>query len=162
MMHIRHAAMQDLAALTAIEAACFPAAEAATEESLAARLEVYPNHFWLLEDLDGTIVSFINGMTTDEPLLRDEMYEHAALHDEHGAWQMIFGVNTLPDRRRKGYAGLVMQQVIADAKAQGRKGCVLTCKDGLLSYYEKFGFQNEGISKSVHGGVVWYDMRLTI
>ena len=55
-----------------------------------------------------------------------------------------------------------MQQVIADAKAQGRKGCVLTCKDGLLSYYEKFGFQNEGISKSVHGGVVWYDMRLTI
>ena len=161
-MHIRHAAMQDLAALAAIEAACFPAAEAATEESLAARLEVYPNHFWLLEDLDGTIVSFINGMTTDEPLLRDEMYKHAALHDEHGAWQMIFGVNTLPDWRRKGYAGLVMQQVIADAKAQGRKGCVLTCKDGLLSYYEKFGFQNEGISKSVHGGVVWYDMRLTI
>ena len=53
MMHIRHAAMQDLAALAAIEAACFPAAEAATEESLAARLEVYPNHFWLLEDLDG-------------------------------------------------------------------------------------------------------------
>ena len=27
--------------------------------------------------------------------------------------------------------------------------------------YEKFGFMNEGISESVHGGAVWYQMRLT-
>ena len=24
----------------------------------------------------------------------------------------------------------------------------------------KFGFKNEGVSSSVHGGVVWYQMRL--
>lgn len=54
-----------------------------------------------------------------------------------------------------------MERVIADACAQGRKGCVLTCKDKLIQYYETFGFENEGVSESVHGGVVWYDMRLT-
>lgn len=160
-MHIRTATMNDLAALTAVEAACFPTAEAATEADFAARLEVYPDHFWLLEDEDGTLVSFINGLVTDEPLLRDEMYADAGFHNEQGAWQMIFGVNTMPQYRRHGYAAQVMERVVQDAKAQGRKGCVLTCKDKLIHYYETFGFQNEGVSKSVHGGVVWYDMRLT-
>ena len=160
-MHIRNATMQDLEALTAVEAACFPAAEAATRADFAARLAVYPNHFWLLEDEAGTLISFINGMVTDEPTLRDEMYENAALHQENGAWQMIFGVNTLPSWRKQGMAALVMERVIADARAQGRKGCVLTCKDRLIHYYEKFGYRSEGVSQSVHGGVVWYDMRLT-
>ena len=160
-MHIRTASMADLAAVAAVEGACFPAAEAATEKDFAARLAVYPNHFWLLEEDDGTLVSFVNGLVTDEPLLRDEMYADASLHNEHGVWQMIFGVNTLPQYRRRGLAGQVLERVIADARAQGRKGCVLTCKDKLIHYYEKFGFQNEGVSASTHGGVVWYDMRLT-
>ena len=153
--------MADLAAVAAVEGACFPAAEAATEKDFAARLAVYPNHFWLLEEDDGTLVSFVNGLVTDEPLLRDEMYADASLHNEHGVWQMIFGVNTLPQYRRRGLAGQVLERVIADARAQGRKGCVLTCKDKLIHYYEKFGFQNEGVSASTHGGGVWYDMRLT-
>ena len=153
--------MADLAAVAAVEGACFPAAEAATEKDFAARLAVYPNHFWLLEEDDGTLVSFVNGLVTDEPRLRDEMYADASLHNEHGAWQMVFGVNTLPQYRRQGLAGQVLERVIADARAQGRKGCVLTCKDKLIHYYEKFGFQNEGVSASTHGGVVWYDMRLT-
>lgn len=160
-MRIRTASMADLAAVAAVEGACFPAAEAATEKDFAARLAVYPNHFWLLEEDDGTLVSFVNGLVTDEPLLRDEMYADASLHNEHGAWQMVFGVNTLPQYRRQGLAGQVLERVIADARAQGRKGCVLTCKDKLIHYYEKFGFQNEGVSASTHGGVVWYDMRLT-
>ena len=153
--------MADLAAVAAVEGACFPAAEAATEKDFAARLAVYPNHFWLLEEDDGTLVSFVNGLVTDEPLLRDEMYADASLHNEHGAWQMVFGVNTLPQYRRQGLAGQALERVIADARAQGRKGCVLTGKDKLIHYYEKFGFQNEGVSASTHGGVVWYDMRLT-
>ena len=160
-MHIRTATMADLAAVTAVEAACFPAAEAATEKDFADRLAVYPDHFWLLEEDDGTLVSFVNGLVTDEPILRDEMYADASFHNEQGAWQMIFGVNTLPAYRKRGLAGRVLERVIADAKAQGRKGCVLTCKDKLIHYYEKFGFRNEGVSESVHGGVVWYDMRLT-
>ena len=50
--------------------------------------------------------------------------------------------------------------VIGEAKAQGRKGLVLTCKDKLVHYYAKFGFVSEGVSGSTHGNVVWYQMRL--
>ena len=159
-MHIRTATINDLAALTAIEAACFPAAEAATEADFAKRLAAYPDHFWLLEQ-DGALVSFVNGMVTEEANLRDEMYADASLHDPNGTWQMIFGVNTLPQYRRQGLAEQVLRRVIADAKAQGRKGCVLTCKEPLVHYYAKLGFVNEGVSGSTHGGVVWYAMRLT-
>ena len=67
-MHIRTATMADLAAVTAVEAACFPVAEAATEQDFADRLTVYPDHFWLLEEDDGTLVSFVNGLVTDEPI----------------------------------------------------------------------------------------------
>ena len=102
----------------------------------------------------------MDGFCTDMPDLTDEMYADAALHDENGAWQMIFGVNTLPRCRCRGYAGLLLQRAIADARAQGRKGLVLTCKEKLLHYYAKFDFANEGVSTSTHGGVVWYQMRL--
>ena len=53
-------------------------------------------------------------------------------------------------------------EVIADAKEQGRKGLVLTCKKRLVHYYAKFGFADEGVTdKSTHGNVSWHQMRLT-
>lgn len=159
-MTIQKATAADIASITAVEAACFPPAEAATGEDFQKRLSVYPDHFWLLFD-EGKLISFVDGFVTDEADLRDEMYENASLHNENGAWQMIFGVNTLPEYRRQGCAGRLLVQVIEDARKQGRKGLVLTCKEQLIRYYAKFGFVNEGISQSVHGNVVWYQMRLT-
>ncbi len=159
-MEIRNAEMKDLPAIAAVEAECFPAAEAATAEEFAGRLAHYADHFWLLFE-DGKLVAFVDGFCTDAPDLTDEMYADASLHRENGAWQMIFGVNTIPACRRQGYAGQLLQQAIADARAQGRKGLVLTCKEALVHYYAKFGFVNEGVSGSTHGGVVWYQMRLT-
>lgn len=159
-MEIRTATMADLETIAAIEAACFPANEAATREEFAERLKYYAEHFWLMFDED-KLIAFVDGIATDEKDLADEMYEKAAMHNPDGAWQMIFGVNTLPAHRKHGYAGELINAAIADAKLQGRKGLVLTCKEKLLHYYAKFGFVNEGISASTHGNVVWYQMRLT-
>ena len=160
-MNIRTATMNDLEAIAAVEAECFPAAEAATKEEFAERLAHYAEHFWLLFD-DNKLIAFVDGMVTDDADLNDEMYEKAQLHNPAGAWQMIFGVNTIPAYREHGYAGQLIEAAIADAKAQGRKGLVLTCKEKLLHYYAKFGFVNEGVSASTHGNVLWYQMRLTL
>ena len=158
-MEIRTATISDIDAIANVESLCFPQAEAATREQIAERVKAYGNHFWLLYE-EQKLIAFVDGFVTDEPDLTDEMYENAALHDENGAWQMIFGVNTLPAYRRNGYAGKLLKRAITDAKNQGRKGVVLTCKEKLLHYYAKFGFEKEGISQSVHGNVVWYQMRL--
>ena len=58
--------------------------------------------------------------------------------------------------------GKLIRRAIDDAKLQGRRGLVLTCKERLIPYYAKFGFKDEGVSdKSTHGNVVWHQMRLT-
>ena len=158
-MIIRHARMSDLDGLLQIENACFPKEEAVSREALEQRLNTFPDHFWLME-MTGSIVGFVNGMATDKRELRDEMYSDASLHNDRGAWQMIFGVDTIPQYRNRGYASQLITRLIEDSRADGRRGVVLTCKQHLIKYYEKFGFVNEGISSSVHGGAVWYSMRL--
>ena len=74
---------------------------------------------------------------------------------------MIFGVCTARAYRRRGCAARLMERAIADAREQGRAGLVLTCKEGLIPYYARFGFCDEGLSDSTHGGAVWHQMRLT-
>ena len=156
----RTATTADLDAVSAVEAACFPASEAATREAFAERLRFYGDHFWLMFEND-RLISFIDGFVTNEPDLTDIMYADASLHNENGAWQMIFGVNTLPEYRRRGYAGVLIKRMIESAREQNREGLALTCKDCLVPYYSKFGFLNEGVTpKSTHGGVVWNQMRL--
>ena len=159
--HIKiiQASPADLDAVTAVEAVCFPAAEAAGRQSFAHRLAAFPESFFLAVH-DGQIIGFINGCVTNETTIRDEMYEDSSLHDPEGAYQSIFGLDVLPEYRNCGIAALLMEHMIGDARAKGRKGLILTCKDRLIHYYEKFGYKNMGVSASVHGGAVWYDMLL--
>ena len=106
-------------------------------------------------------MSMVNGMASDEHDLRDEMFHDANLHRTDGDWLMIFGVATVPEYQRRGCAAQVLNRAIEDSRALGRKGVVLTCKDFRVPYYAKFGFVDEGISSSEHGGAVWHQMRIT-
>lgn len=158
-MKIRKAEWNDAKRLLEVEAICFPEAEAASLESIQKRLSVFPECFWVMEEA-GVIIGFINGMVTNDPTISDIMFEDADLHRKDGQWQSVFGLDMLPEYRCQGRAALLMEQLIADARNKGRRGCILTCKDRLIHYYEKFGYRNLGVSKSVHGGAVWYDMIL--
>lgn len=157
---IRSVKTDDLTTVAAVEAACFPKAEAASEESLRARIQTFPECFFVAES-EGRIIGFINGMVTDSEVIQDVMFEDASLHNERGKYQSIFGLDVLPQYQRQGVAASLMNHLISDARKKDRKGLILTCKDRLLPYYSKFGYQNLGISDSVHGGAVWYDMILT-
>ncbi len=159
-MIIRKATIEDLRDITDVEAACFPEAEAASEESFEKRLNHFADRFWLLYDGD-KLVSFVNGMVTNDTDLVDEMLSDASLHDENVDWQMIFRVATLTEYRRKGCAGMLLERAIEYCRKEGKKGLVLTCKEAKLHYYAKFGFENEGVSCSEHGGALWYQMRIT-
>ena len=132
---LSHAEPSDVQALAAVERECFPQAEAATAAEIEERVRSYGDHFFVLKERyaeQTRLISF-----------------------------MIFGVNTVPERRKHGYAAMLLERAIGQAREQGRKGVVLTCKERLIPYYAKFGFVNEGVSASVHGNVVWYQMRLT-
>lgn len=159
-MEIRNAQKEDIKTLAEIEAACFPAAEAASYEALVERFEVFPDCFFVAEK-DGKIIGFINGMSTNSKVIDDEMFANASLHNASGAYQSVFGINTLLEYREKGVGTALMKALIAAAKSKGCKGVILSCKEKLIAFYEIFGYENLGLSKSQHGGAVWFDMILT-
>lgn len=184
---IRHATIDDLDAIAGVEAMCFPAAEAADKASFERRLNTFADCFWLMIDDDvqnddvqndgvsqagaalsatpcvteGPLIGFVNGMATNTADLLDDMYDDASLHNPSGEWQMIFGVDTAPAYQHRGYATNLLKHVIEEARSRGRRGLVLTCKERLLGFYANVGFEDEGISDSTHGDVVWHQMRLT-
>ena len=158
---IRQVMPEDLDAVVRVEAVCFPEAEAAARASFAQRIQAFPESFFVAEK-DGQIVGFINGCVTDERMIRDEMFEDTAYHKPDGAYQSIFGLDVAPEWQHRGLAGDLMKHLIEDARKRGRKGLILTCKEHLIGFYERFGYRSLGVSQSVHGGAVWYDMILEL
>ena len=68
-MQIRMATIDDLDAITSVEADCFPPAEAATKEEFVRRIKAYGTHFWLLceKGYEGEkLIAFVDGMVTDK------------------------------------------------------------------------------------------------
>ena len=157
-MEIRKASLSDLDEITALEAVCFPQAEAAARESFLQRLQAFPGSFFVAETEEG-IIGFVNGCVTDDEVISDEMFASAASHNPSGSYQAIFGLDVHPDCRRQGIAARLMDHMINAAREAGRKGLILTCKGRLIRYYETFGYVNMGVSKSNHGGAIWYDMK---
>ena len=155
---IRMAKHEEAGILAEIEGICFPPQEAASPEQIAERMKAFPENF-VVAEADGKIVGFINGGTTDRPHLPDEMYHDVSLHIPEGDYQTVFGLNVLPDYRHQGVAGKLVEFFTDLAQKRGKKGVILTCKEHLVGFYEKHGFQCFGEADSSHGGAKWYDMR---
>lgn len=156
---IRRVSIKDLDEVSEVEARCFPEAEAASRTSLEKRIMTFPDSFFVAE-LDEKIVGFINGCITNEKTIYDELFSDATLHIPDGDYQAIFGLDVISDYRNQGIAAQLMNYMIEISRLAGRKGVILTCKEKLIHYYSKFGFKNKGVSKSNHGGSLWYDMIL--
>lgn len=159
MIRFRNAVLNDSGDISRIESECFPEAEAASEDSIVSRIKTFPECFYVIE-VDGAVAGFVNGCVSDEHDLKDEMYADSSFHNRNGAWQMIFGLAVKPEFQHRGYASDLMNYFIDFSKSDGRKGIVLTCKERLTGFYEKFGFEDEGFSDSTHGNVRWHQMRL--
>ena len=158
MLCLRHATPDDLEAIEELETVSFPPEEAADRTRLQERLAIYPECFWLLFD-EKKLLAYSCGLATECRDLADEMYANASLHEKNGAWQMLFSVCTDPMHRGEGLAHHVLSEVIAESCARKRAGIVLTCKEALVPFYREFGFADEGVSDSAHGGLVWHQVR---
>ena len=165
LVSLRLANESDIEHIINIEQTCFPPAEAAKPEEIKKRFVVFKENFLVAEakeqnneENNSQIIGFINGSTTDKPELPDELYHDTSLHKPNGDYQTVFGLDVLPEFRNRGVAGRLITYLIELSKQRGKKGIVLTCKDKLIHYYEKFGFKCQGKSASVHGGASWNDM----
>lgn len=158
---IRRVRPGDLDQAAALEAACFPLAEAAPREALAQRIAAFPDSF-LVAELDGQLVGMVNGCCTHSPVIHDAMFHGTEHHQPGGANQSIFGLDVLPAYRKQGIAAALLRALIQTARDAGRQAVILTCKEPLIRYYESFGFVNDGLSQSTHGEAAWFDMTLRL
>jgi len=158
---IRSVSIEDLDCINSIETDCFPKAEAATKEVFKERISVFSEGF-LAGEIDGKIIGFINGGLTDSNSIRDEFFESMDFHNSNGKNMVIFGLDVHPLYQKKGYAKELMNEFISMCKDKNISNIILTCKQPLIKYYEQFGYVNEDVSESVHGGATWYDMTLKL
>ena len=154
--NIRKARPQDMDRVYEIELESFPPEEAATKEKYVWRQKRYPELFLVAEDGRGRVCGCICMISTSAALIDDTVFEMDPIPD--GRTCAILTVMTEADARRQGVAGLLLEAGIDAARQQNMESIVLTCKEHLVHYYSRFGFEKVGVSASVHGGAVWYDM----
>ncbi|MBP2650097.1 MAG: GCN5-related N-acetyltransferase [Firmicutes bacterium] len=160
-VRIRKVTPTDLNRVAEIEAICFPAAEAASQEAFQQRIAAFPEYF-LVAEINDTLVGFINGCVTNSSVIYDELFANTQHHVPNGVNASVFGLDVIPEYRNQGIAAQLMKHFIQEAKIAGKKSIILTCKAKLIHYYASFGYVNDGVSKSTHGGAEWFDMTLVL
>ncbi|RHP94066.1 MULTISPECIES: GNAT family N-acetyltransferase [unclassified Clostridium] len=142
-----------------IERICFPPNEACTPEMMHLRVEKVPEMFLVaVNKATGKIAGFINGLSTNETVLRDEFFQNADLYDPAGENVMILGVDVLPEYRRIGLASEMMECYKNRERQNGRKRLILTCLESKVAMYRKMGYEDNGMSVSSWGGEQWHEM----
>ena len=131
----------------------------ASHEEVVKRMGAFPENF-VVAVKDEQIVGFINGGTTDKPVLPDEFYHDITLHRKDGEIQTVFGLNVIPEYRHQGIAGELVEYFKELAKERGKKALILTCKEHMIPFYESHGLKKLGVADSCHGGATWYDMQI--
>lgn len=146
-----------------IEQICFPPNEACSAEHMKERIQKATELFLVAADkTTGRLAGFLNGLSTDEDVFRDEFFTDADLYAPDGKAVMLLGLNVLPEYRRQGLAGELMFRYLRREREKGRSTVILTCKKTKVKMYQKLGFIDRGISGSTWGGEEWHEMTCTI
>ncbi|QJB58135.1 GNAT family N-acetyltransferase [Pseudodesulfovibrio sp. zrk46] len=158
---IRMVDPDDLTACHTIEVRSFPPSEAAWTSSLENRINYYPEGF-LVAECNGEIVGQVNSGSTSKDDISDEEFKQLIGHDPDGQNIVIFSLSVLPEYRKTGVGSKLLSSFIDNAREMGKSKVLLICKDDLIPYYSKYGFQNAGPSASTHGGATWHEMVLPL
>lgn len=144
---------------TEIERICFPPNEACSKKHMKDRVAGIADLFLVAIDKEnGKMAGFLNGLATDEVVLKDEFFTDAGLHNPEGKNIMLLGLDVLPEYRSQGLARELVRRYLEREWGRGRKEIILTCLESKVAMYEKFGFKDKGIAQSTWGGEEWHEM----
>jgi ribosomal protein S18 acetylase RimI-like enzyme len=158
---IRYATLADCEACHAIEMLCFDPAEAASQASIRTRIEVFASGF-LVAEMAGIICGFINSGATNADDLADEELKQMVGHAANGHNLVVFSLAVHPQYQGRGIARALLSRYIAQAQHLGKQRILLLCKSNLVPLYARFGFIDQGLSASTHGGAIWHTMEYRI
>jgi ribosomal protein S18 acetylase RimI-like enzyme len=156
-LKIRNVQIADLPELVAIENSCFTKEEAATEEAFKKRIQFIWDSFFVAEE-EGVIKGLVNGPVIENEFITDDLFDEIKENPASGGHQSILGLAVKPIYQKEGIAKKLLALFENEARLKGRDTVTLTCKKELISFYERVGYMNAGMSNSQHGGVIWYNM----
>jgi len=158
---IRNVLPKDLDECFQVETSGFSPEEAASIETIQLRMEMFPQGF-LVAELNGRVIGMLNSAATDKDDISDEALKQLIGHDPAGRNMVVFALAVLPEYRRRGIANQLMQRFAAEARKLGKENILLLCKQHLIAYYERLGFEHVSLSKSTHGGAAWHEMKMRL
>ena len=142
-----------------IEQICFPPNEACSERHMKERIAKAPELFLVAVDREtGLVAGFLNGLSTDEEVFRDEFFTDAELYDPKGKNVMLLGLDVLPQYRRQGLGTALVEEYVRRERENDRQALILTCLQNKVAMYQKMGFWDNGIANSTWGGEEWHEM----
>ena len=153
----RQAVPEDLARCFEIESAAYEGDEAATEEKIAKRIAAYPEGFLIME-VDGRVVGFINSGCAWNVVMSDESFKELVGHDSAAPNVVIMSVVIDPAYQGRGYSTLLMREFVAGMQRAGKATIHLMCKSRHVDLYAKQGYRYVKLSESTHGGMTWHEM----
>ncbi|MEX0294825.1 GNAT family N-acetyltransferase [Pseudomonas putida] len=159
--HFRQPVPQDAERCYEIEIGAYEGDEAATLEKIRTRIAQYPEGFLLLE-VDGKVVGFINSGCAHEVVISDEAFKELVGHDPAAANVVIMSVVVDPACQGKGYAKLLMNTFVQRMAALEKRTIHLMCKQQHVELYRKMGYQYVKPSPSDHGGMAWHEMVMAL
>ena len=146
-----------------IEQICFPPNEACSERHMKERIAKAPELFLVAVDREtGLVAGFLNGLSTEEEIFRDEFFTDAELYNPTGKNVMLLGLDVLPRYRRQGLGTALVEEYVRRERENGRQALILTCLQDKVEMYRKMGFRDNGIANSTWGGEEWHEMRREI
>ncbi|MGE7879831.1 GNAT family N-acetyltransferase [Peribacillus muralis] len=157
MLSLRNVQATDLEQLLSIENEGFSMEEAATKEVFVDRIKLISDTF-IVAEKEGEILGYINGPIIDLPYITDDLFEEIKENPKTGGYQSILGLAVSKKARNLGIAKTLMEKMESLAEENDRKGITLTCKQELVLFYEKLGFDCHGMSESKHGGASWFNL----
>lgn len=157
MFTMRNVQARDLEQLLRIENEGFSVEEAATKEAFIERIRLIADSF-IVAEKEGEILGYINGPVINQPYITDDLFTGIKPNPKRGGYQSVLGLAVSKENRNQGIAKSLLDKMQELVKENEREGITLTCKQELVSFYEKLGFVNHGLSESKHGGVNWYNM----
>ncbi|MFS2126965.1 GNAT family N-acetyltransferase [Pseudomonas sp. Pseusp97] len=157
----RTATLADTDRCFEIETIAYEGDEAATREKIATRIAQYPAGFLIME-LGGEIIGFINSGCAHEVVMSDEAFKELVGHDPAAPNVVIMSVVIDPAQQGKGYATQLMRSFIERMAGAGKRTIHLMCKDRHVPLYERFGYRYVKPSASDHGGMAWHEMLMEL
>jgi ribosomal protein S18 acetylase RimI-like enzyme len=155
---IRQVCISDLDRCFEIESASY-GAEGASKNSIETRIKKYPEGFLVLT-VDAQVIGFINSGCSNSDELSSEEIKSLIGHEPNGKNLIVFSLVVDGPFRQKGYAKKLMERFVQLADSQNKQ-ILLMCRKEHIGMYQQFGFVEQGLSNSTHGGVTWYEMSRT-